>query len=50
MEKFNRALWVGLKGEGAPYPDIRSGKNLRANRASLLKAYQAKAAKVCNNL
>ena len=34
--RFNRALWAGLKGEGAPYPAIRHGRDLRQNRHLLL--------------
>jgi len=34
--RFNRAVWVGLKGEGVPYPTIRSGLDLRNNREKLL--------------
>ena len=33
--RFNRELWKGMMG-GAPYPDIRSGKNLRDGREALL--------------
>jgi YVTN family beta-propeller protein len=47
VAEFNRALWVGLKGDGVPYPEVRSGKDLRENRESLLKAHQAQAAKSC---
>jgi DNA-binding beta-propeller fold protein YncE len=32
---FNRALWRGLKGD-APYPDTRTGADLRKNRSQLL--------------
>ncbi|HWW85543.1 MAG TPA: hypothetical protein VNZ26_18230, partial [Vicinamibacterales bacterium] len=31
----NRGLWRGLKGR-EPYPDVRSGEDLRENRAALL--------------
>jgi DNA-binding beta-propeller fold protein YncE len=34
---FNRALWLGLKGD-APYPKARSGKDLSKNRVGLVKA------------
>ena len=34
--RFNRALWAGLKGEDAPYPEVRHGRDLRVNRAALL--------------
>ena len=36
-KSFNHALWKGLAGN-APYPAMRSGANLRANRAELLRA------------
>lgn len=35
-DRFNAALWAGLAGEGAA-PPKRSGADLRANRAALLK-------------
>jgi DNA-binding beta-propeller fold protein YncE len=35
---YNRALWRGLKGDGAPYPARRDGRDLREGRARLLKA------------
>jgi DNA-binding beta-propeller fold protein YncE len=41
VEAFNRALWIGLKGEGIAYPSHRSGEDLRNNRAALLAKYQA---------
>jgi hypothetical protein len=34
--RFNRILWAGLKGEDVPYPTVRSGLDLRKNRARLL--------------
>jgi YVTN family beta-propeller protein len=37
---FNLALWRGLKGD-APYPAVRDGADLRANRARLLAAWGA---------
>jgi hypothetical protein len=37
---YNLALWRGLKG-AAPYPDRRSGENLRAGRAKRLAVYPA---------
>jgi len=36
---FNRALWEGLKGSDVPYPEERSGRNLRRNRAALLAKF-----------
>jgi YVTN family beta-propeller protein len=35
--RFNRILWEGLKG--TPYPADRSGRDLRVNRAALLKSF-----------
>jgi YVTN family beta-propeller protein len=40
-DDFNEALWVGLRGEGVPYPHTRHGKDLRRNRERLLKEYYA---------
>jgi DNA-binding beta-propeller fold protein YncE len=37
--KYNRLVWVGTMGD-KPYPVLRSGKNLRANREQLLKDFQ----------
>jgi DNA-binding beta-propeller fold protein YncE len=34
--RFNRELWKGMMGN-KPYPEIRSGKNLRENREALLR-------------
>ncbi|MEH2325606.1 MAG: beta-propeller fold lactonase family protein [Nostoc sp.] len=39
-EKFNEILWTGIKGNNIPYPENRNGKNLRQNRAQLLKDWQ----------
>jgi len=36
-DKFNLILWQGIKGEGEPYPEERSGADLRRNRGRLLK-------------
>ncbi len=38
-ERFNRILWVGIKGEDAPYPTERHGRNLSLNRSALLKVF-----------
>ncbi|MGH8614527.1 MAG: bifunctional YncE family protein/alkaline phosphatase family protein, partial [Gammaproteobacteria bacterium] len=35
--RFNRALWVGLKGERIPYPTVRHGRDLSRDRAELLR-------------
>jgi YVTN family beta-propeller protein len=40
-DDFNLALWVGLRGEGVPYPEIRHGKDMRSNRKQLLKLHFA---------
>jgi YVTN family beta-propeller protein len=38
--RFNLALWEGLKGEGVPYPKLRSRRNLRLNRERLLERFR----------
>jgi phosphoesterase family protein len=38
---FNRVIWEGLMGD-RPYPTVRSGADLRKNRAQLLKSVYAK--------
>ena len=38
--KFNHILWVGTMG-AKPYPDVRSGEDLRGNRQQLLEEYRA---------
>jgi YVTN family beta-propeller protein len=40
--RFNRALWAGLQGEDAPFPELRHGRDLRADRAALLKRRAAR--------
>ena len=35
---YNRALWRGLKGDAAPYPSVRDGRDLSQGRARLLQA------------
>ncbi|HEV2488911.1 MAG TPA: bifunctional YncE family protein/alkaline phosphatase family protein [Candidatus Acidoferrales bacterium] len=35
--KFNRILWRGLAGSEMPYPTVRDGRDLRANRKQLLE-------------
>jgi DNA-binding beta-propeller fold protein YncE len=37
---YNRVLWKGIMGN-IPYPTVRSGLDLRKNRAQLLKKWQA---------
>ncbi|MEH2025758.1 beta-propeller fold lactonase family protein [Nostoc sp.] len=39
-EEFNEIVWAGIKGGNIPYPEKRNGKNLRPNRAQLLKDWQ----------
>lgn len=39
--KYNRLLWVGTMGD-KPYPETRSGLDLRANRVALLRQYYLK--------
>jgi DNA-binding beta-propeller fold protein YncE len=41
--KFNRILWIGTMGN-TPYPTLRSGLDLRANRVELLKNFQQRQA------
>jgi YVTN family beta-propeller protein len=38
FDRYNRILWKGLMGD-KPYPEVRSGLDLRQNRAELLKKY-----------
>ena len=47
---FNQALWEGLKGEHVPYPVVRDGRDLRANRQELLRRYQIQRQKECETL
>jgi DNA-binding beta-propeller fold protein YncE len=39
-DAFNHILWQGIMGDDVPYPTIRSGLDLRQNRAQLLKHWQ----------
>ncbi|MEH2434702.1 MAG: beta-propeller fold lactonase family protein [Nostoc sp.] len=39
-EEFNEIIWTGIKGNNIPYPEERNGKDLRQNRAQLLKDWQ----------
>jgi YVTN family beta-propeller protein len=41
--KYNRIVWKGVMGS-IPYPNVRSGRDLRANRAELLKKFHARRA------
>lgn len=45
--RFNRALWIGLKGAGVPYPQIRDGRDLRQHRDGLLAGYRRQLAQRC---
>ena len=38
--KYNLVQWQGLVGENVPYPSVRDGRDLRKNRAALLKRWQ----------
>ena len=38
-DRFNVALWTGLRGEGVAYPTHRHGRDLRRDRQRLLKQY-----------
>ena len=40
--KFNHVLWVGTMGD-RPYPDLRTGEDLRSNRQQLLEKYRREA-------
>ena len=40
VEAFNRILWGGIAGN-VPYPAVRSRRDLRKNRAKLLKKREA---------
>jgi YVTN family beta-propeller protein len=42
--KFNRILWIGTMGD-KPYPDSRSGEDLRSDRPQLLKQFQSEEGK-----
>jgi hypothetical protein len=38
-DRFNIALWVGLKGDGVAYPAHRHGRDMRRDRQQLLKQH-----------
>jgi hypothetical protein len=38
-DRFNLALWTGLRGDGVAYPAVRHGKDMRKNRRQLIKEY-----------
>ena len=44
-DAFNRVIWQGMKGQDVPYPAVRSGADLRKNRAELLKRWRESEAK-----
>ena len=39
-DAFNRVLWQGTMGDKLPYPTVRSRRDLRKNRAELIKHWQ----------
>ncbi|MGA7128892.1 MAG: hypothetical protein WBZ19_21425, partial [Chthoniobacterales bacterium] len=41
VNKFNRIIWEGLHGSNVPYPTVRTGADLRQNRALILKKASA---------
>ncbi|MGH8525101.1 MAG: hypothetical protein ACREXY_13085 [Gammaproteobacteria bacterium] len=46
---FNRALWTGLQGAKVPYPTWRDGRDLRENRAALLKKHALRVKAQCTS-
>jgi YVTN family beta-propeller protein len=40
-QRFNRALWTGLAGDGVPFPTVRHGRDMRSGRAELLRKHAA---------
>ncbi len=46
---FNRALWTGLQGDNVPYPMWRDGRDLRENRAALLKKHALRVKAQCTS-
>jgi DNA-binding beta-propeller fold protein YncE len=40
-DRFNLALWAGLRGDSVPYPTVRHGKDLRRHRHILIKQHLA---------
>jgi YVTN family beta-propeller protein len=38
-QRFNRALWHGLRGEATPFPTLRHGRDLSQGRERLLATY-----------
>ena len=38
-DRFNVALWTGLRGDGVAYPTHRHGRDMRRDRQRLLKQY-----------
>lgn len=38
--RFNRALWEGLQGEDAPFPEHRHGRDMSKDRQRLLQRYE----------
>ena len=40
-DRFNLALWAGLRGEAFAYPAIRHGRDMRRNRQELIRQHLA---------
>jgi YVTN family beta-propeller protein len=42
VEKFNRVLWAGIRGDHVPYPEQRTAVDLRQHRDQLLATWRQK--------
>jgi hypothetical protein len=42
-DRFNLALWTGLRGEGVPYPEVRHGRDMRRDRERLIRQHATQA-------
>jgi DNA-binding beta-propeller fold protein YncE len=40
-DRFNHALWIGLRGDDVPYPTVRHGRDLRKGRERLLQQHRS---------
>ena len=40
-DRFNLALWAGLRGDGIAYPTVRHGKDMRRNRQQLIRQHSS---------
>ena len=40
-DRFNMALWIGLRGDAVAYPTVRHGRDMRQNRHQLIKLHQS---------